>query len=147
MAMDKKKQQLIMMGGLVVVLLFVLANTFASISKRKRRMSGRKSKKAVAAKKDAAKKDSASVAKTAIDSSLPKVGGFKLDKKIAESQLSRVTEEDWVFRDPFYPAGKKATAKRGSLVLKGISYSESGGSFALINEEIIKFHFSDISKK
>lgn len=127
MTLDKEKKQLIVIAvGLLVLLIVVMINL--------------KPKKKALSKVKATTGGSAT---TVADSpfgpgGLPMIGGFPPpDQSVIKAQLQRMgTEQPW--KDPFYPLVDKVSSKRGSLVLKGISWKQKGSSFAVINQEIVK---------
>lgn len=132
MTLDKSRKQLIITGILVLALVFISINTFSN-SKKGKREKAKKQNARVSITQEAPSGGSGdiSVQKTAMEGFAP------LDHRTIQLQLVRIAEEEPI-KDPFYPMEKKETFKRGSIVLKGISWKEKAPSFAIINEQIIK---------
>ena len=133
MALDKQKKELIIIGAAVVVLLLIVMSNFKGKKK-----APDKPKAAPSGEAESAAPPAGAAAAQVPLVTPTKVGGFAPpDEKIIQAQL-RLIAETGPTRDPFYLVEGKSSSKRGSLVLKGISWKEHGSSFAIINEEIVK---------
>ena len=132
MALDKQKKEFIIIGvGLLLLVVVVLSNL------KPKKKSPPKLKEDVKAA-DTVNPAAGVVVPDTAAAGAQKIGGFlPPDESVIKAQLKRMSNEQ-PLKDPFYPLVDKVTSKRGSLVLKGVSWKENGASFAVINQEIVK---------
>ena len=136
MALEKQQKQMIITGALVLVLAMAGLNSFNQVKKAQKGRGGKK--KAAMVKKDATKKAEVSASVNAPVFQKPTIGGFRPpSEEIMQDQLARI-DNDLPVKDPFYPIANTVSFRRGSLVLKGISWKEHGPSFVIINENIVQ---------
>ena len=129
MALDKNQKQMVIIGIMVLVLIFVAMDAMKGSKKKK----PKKTDDASDAQPQAVPGAQAQPGTEGNKST----GNFMPpDRKILDLQLAKIAAKSNL-RDPFFSSSKNEPHRRGSLVLKGISWTESGRCFALINDEIV----------
>ncbi len=134
------KKRLLIMGVLVVVLIGVMTMEQQSV---KRRKAERAAQRAAAQEQEAAPQaessapsgvDASTVASSSLAKTLVKLG--PRDEAMIQRQLERM-ELDWG-RNPFELASDSPTSRAGLLTLRGLSLTDGGRGFVIINESILR---------
>jgi hypothetical protein len=125
MALGREQKELIITGLMVVVLIGVVsANIRGRAKKRKRPRAGVETSQAEVAAPLTPLKPATDL-------------GDIPDPQVLRQQEVRIQDDTWK-RDPFSVPPVKFSLGTENLKLKGISFSQSGESFAIVNDMILK---------
>jgi len=123
---NAESKKIAILGVLILILTIVLLNNLSSAKKKKMQEQS--------AKAQAIKTQSVT---SAVGSSVSQAAKSASVVEQIQRQPERLKNLYWD-KDPFYPRTSKITSRQGGLFLKGISFSDSGSSFAVINDEILQ---------